>query len=59
MHWKIKIEAEAKKDYMKLDGSLKKQVLGEKMYQKLQLLLPEFKVEQVTMDNLSMNWRPT
>lgn len=28
MSWKIKIASEAKKDYLKLDGSLKKQVLA-------------------------------
>lgn len=28
MSWKIRIETEAKKDYFKLDGSLKKQVLA-------------------------------
>ena len=28
MPWKIKIDTEAKKEYLKLDGSLKKQVLA-------------------------------
>ena len=35
MSWKIKIDAEANKEYLKLDGSLKKQVLaGILKYQK-------------------------
>ena len=28
MHWKIKIASEARKDYLKIDGSIKKQVLA-------------------------------
>lgn len=28
MYWKIKIDTEAKKEFLKLDGSLRKQVLA-------------------------------